>query len=326
MMSVEDFYLLLVFFLVYSFLGWCVEVAYHAVTFGKVVNRGFLNGPVCPIYGFGMLAVIVLLLPVEEHLFLLFLGGLCLTSVIELFGGWALYRLFHMRWWDYTNEPFNLGGYVCLKFSLMWGIGCVLMVRVIHPLIQTLVEIVPRAVGVWGMVSLYCLYAVDTVATVFTVIGLSHDLETLNRITGELREVSDRITERIADTAISTDQRIGEQRVQAALAKAETRDAAERVQTQARENVARMRNRLITASVEAEKDPQYMELVRRKKELEARVEDWRRQMLHHRYYGTRRFLDAFPNLRHEDHREALDGLREFLQEKRKEIRSEKKKK
>ncbi|MCC8127191.1 MAG: hypothetical protein LIO92_07315 [Clostridiales bacterium] len=321
----NDFYLLCAFFLIYSCLGWCVEVAYHAVTFGTIVNRGFLNGPVCPIYGFGMLAVIVLLLPMEENLLVLFLGGMCLTSAIELFGGWALDKLFHMRWWDYTDEPFNLGGYVCLKFSLMWGIGCVLMVRVIHPLVSALMEIIPSMIGIWGMVILYCLYAVDTVATVLVVNGLSHDLEKLDHITGELREISDRMTERIAKTAIATDQRIDEQRVQAALAKAEAKDAAERIQNEARENVAEMRNKLMMVSIEvekeAEKDPQYQKLLSRKKELEILVENYKRKMLRHHYYGTGHLLEAFPRMRHEDYREALEELKKSMREKKEELRS-----
>ncbi|MCD8083533.1 MAG: hypothetical protein LUE86_08545 [Clostridiales bacterium] len=314
-MNAVNLYLMLAFFLIYSFLGWCVEVAYHAVTFGKVVNRGFLNGPVCPIYGFGMLSVIALLLPVEAHLALLFLGGMLLASVIELFGGWALDRLFHMRWWDYTDEPFNLGGYICLKFSLMWGIGCVLMVRVIHPLILAFVEMIPTTIGIWEMVFFYLLYAADVVSTVLVVVGLGHDLQRLDGFTRELREISDRMTEHIGDTAISTGQRIGEQRVQAALARAEARDAAGRVQKQARDNMTQMRNKLITVSAEAEKDPQYAELVRRRKELETALEDCRRKMLRHRYYGARRFLAAFPKMRHEDYHEALENLKEFVREK-----------
>ena len=79
-------------FLIYSFLGWCVEVSFVAVTSGKVVNRGFLNGPVCPIYGVGMLGALLLLGPVSGNLLILFLLGMLLCTVVELIGGWALER------------------------------------------------------------------------------------------------------------------------------------------------------------------------------------------------------------------------------------------
>lgn len=140
-------YHILAFFLIYSCLGWCVEVVYAAATTGQLVNRGFLNGPVCPIYGFGMILVLFFLTPLEDDLLLLYLGGVILPSALELVGGWALYKLYRTRWWDYTDKPFNIGGYVCLEFSLMWGVGAMVMVKVIHPTLAALVNIIPPLVG-----------------------------------------------------------------------------------------------------------------------------------------------------------------------------------
>lgn len=106
------------YFVIYAFLGWCTEVAYKAVTVGQFVNRGFLNGPVCPIYGFGMVFVIWALTPVTDNAFLLFVGGFVITTLLEGVTGFVLEKLFHAKWWDYSSEPFNIGGYVCLKFSI----------------------------------------------------------------------------------------------------------------------------------------------------------------------------------------------------------------
>ena len=116
-------YQIFAYFLIYSCLGWCLEVIYAAVTTGKLINRGFLNGPVCPIYGFGMVIVLFALTPLSHNLLLLYLGGVILPSALELVGGWALYKLYHTRWWDYSDYPFNIGGYICLEFSLLWGVG-----------------------------------------------------------------------------------------------------------------------------------------------------------------------------------------------------------
>lgn len=113
------------YFLVYSFLGWCTEVAYQAVKRGQVINRGFLNGPVCTIYGFGVLAVFRMLEAVgkgdlhEQNAFMVFCFGVVLATAVELFGGWALDKLFHARWLDYSDQPFNLNGYICLEFSII---------------------------------------------------------------------------------------------------------------------------------------------------------------------------------------------------------------
>ena len=187
-----DLYQAVGLFFLYAFLGWCVEVAFVAVTCGRVVNRGFLNGPVCPIYGFGMLGVLYLLRPVEENLLLLFLGGMVLASALELAGGWALNRLFHTRWWDYSNEPFNLGGYICLKFSLMWGLGTVMVVRLVHPALYDLFLWIPRRLGVGLEVVLTLIFLADLAATVVTVMGLERDLKELHELAGTLRRDSDK--------------------------------------------------------------------------------------------------------------------------------------
>ena len=89
--------------------GLVSEVIYAAATTGQLVNRGFLNGPVCPIYGFGMIIVLFALTPLQHSVLLLYLGGVILPSALELVGGWALYKLYHTRWWDYSDFPFTSG-------------------------------------------------------------------------------------------------------------------------------------------------------------------------------------------------------------------------
>lgn len=153
------FYDLLWYFTIYSFLGWCSEVIFATVTTGKFVNRGFLNGPVCPIYGFGMSLVLLVLLPFSDNIPLLFIGGALLTSAIELVGGWALKKFFHTTWWDYSNQPFNLGGYICLKFSILWGLCVVVVIRIVHTAIASLVHWIPFTLGaiLVGIFSSRCL-------------------------------------------------------------------------------------------------------------------------------------------------------------------------
>lgn len=96
--------------LIYSCLGWCSEVAFAALRRGVFVNRGFLNGPVCPIYGFGVLLVLLVLEPVKENLALLFFGSMVFCSLLEFIVGFAMERIFHDKWWDYSENPFNHQG------------------------------------------------------------------------------------------------------------------------------------------------------------------------------------------------------------------------
>ena len=203
-------YHILAFFLIYSCLGWCVEVVYAAATTGQLVNRGFLNGPVCPIYGFGMILVLFFLTPLEDNLLLLYLGGVILPSALELVGGWALYKLYRTRWWDYTDKPFNIGGYVCLEFSLMWGVGAMVMVKVIHPTIAALVNLIPPLVGFVLMCLLYAVYAADVVATAIAASDLARELDALEKVADSMHAVSDAMTEILGTTALDMDQKMDE--------------------------------------------------------------------------------------------------------------------
>ena len=141
-------YELLCFFVIYSVLGWCLEVCFCTINTGQFVNRGFLNGPVCPIYGFGMVIVLVALTPLAHSLPVLFVGGALLTSALELAAGWILKKVFHTSWWDYSDVPFNLGGYICLKFSLAWGGAVVAVMKGVQPAVAALVRAVPRTLGI----------------------------------------------------------------------------------------------------------------------------------------------------------------------------------
>lgn len=238
-----SYYHIFQYFLIYSFLGWCTEVAYAAVCEGRVVNRGFLNGPVCPIYGFGILAVFGTINTglsrfgtgsSYTNLLLIFLCGMTLTTMIELFGGWALDRLFHASWWDYSDKPFNFHGYICLQFSLLWGIGIVLVVEVLHPMIAVMADrIMPERAGWTLMYVLYIVYAADVMLSVMIMVGLNKRLAELDEMQKKMRVVSNTLSDGIGRSALGTAQYIGEAKVQAALAKAEAMDSLSAVKAEA---------------------------------------------------------------------------------------------
>ena len=140
-------YYLMLYFFVYGFLGWCIEVSYATTKQRKFVNRGFLNGPICPIYGVGVTVVVYFLTPYKDNLILLYALSTVLVTVLEGITGYLMDKIFHHKWWDYTNQPLNIGGYVCLIFSLVWGVACVLIVRVIHPVIHKILTFIPHTLG-----------------------------------------------------------------------------------------------------------------------------------------------------------------------------------
>ena len=196
-------YELLCFFVIYSVLGWCLEVCFCTINTGQFVNRGFLNGPVCPIYGFGMVIVLVALTPLAHSLPVLFVGGALLTSALELAAGWILKKVFHTSWWDYSDVPFNLGGYICLKFSLAWGVAVVAVMKGVQPAVAALVRAVPRTLGIVLLCAAGAAFACDLAVTVAGILKLNRDLGHIAEVARLLHAGSDRLAEGLGDTALA---------------------------------------------------------------------------------------------------------------------------
>ncbi len=199
-------------FFCYALLGWCLEVSYVAVTAGKIVNRGFLNGPLCPIYGVGMLGTLLLFRNTAPVW--LFFGGMALCTGIELVGGWALERFFGMRWWDYTDKPHNLGGYICLQFSLMWGLAVLVAVSFIHPALMGILSILPQRLCLWFLGILTGLFLADLAVTIRAIIGLRRHLHELEQVGQRLRTVSDAMSQWVGTVAINADSRLEDLRIE----------------------------------------------------------------------------------------------------------------
>lgn len=185
------------YFVIYAFLGWCLEVVYQAVEHGKFINRGFLSGPYCPIYGFGVILVCAALEPIKENIVVLYAGSVILTTFLELITGFLLEKVFAQKWWDYTQERFNLKGYICLKFSLLWGVACLVTVRLIHPLTVKFVNDIPQTFGIIILCIILTGFISDTVITVCAIINIKRRLVLLEGISAEMRKISDKTGEKL---------------------------------------------------------------------------------------------------------------------------------
>lgn len=297
-------------FFIYAFLGWCTEVSYAALVTGRFVNRGFLNGPVCPIYGFGVLLVVTLLAPLRGNALLLFLGCVVLTSLLELAVGFVLEKLFHQRWWDYSTEPFNLGGYICLRFSLMWGLACLLVVAVIHPGVLWLVAHVPTALG-WVLLSILAgAMAVDLTATVRAIAKLNRSLSQIEEAAGKIRTLSDSFGQDLADGVLAAAERGSDWREELEGRVADWREDLEDL----RDDLGDWREDLADRAAALGEDLSQLKqrsgkrLAEGRAELEeqlARLEE----LLGRTDRGQRRLLQAFPRLRSTRYGSAVDRLR-----------------
>ena len=281
------------YFLFYSFGGWVVEVIFHAVALGKVINRGFLNGPVCPVYGFGVLSVFALLNTIQSggHVMsegMIFVFGFVLATLVELIAGWLLDVCFHARWWDYSDKPLNFHGYICLEFSLIWGLAIVMVVKVFQKYVENQASHTP-ATWEWVVIAiLYAAYFADFVVTVATIRGLNKKLTRLDKVSSDMRIVSDKLSNTLA-TTIDTAQKVGEGKVQVALAKAELRDATI-----------------------AQKDKSIEMLRTKKAELQAQFDELSSSITNHTVFGQGRLIKAFPEMRHRDYFELIQELKKKL--------------
>lgn len=275
---------ILVYFPLYAFLGWCLEVTYQAISKGIVVNRGFLNGPICPIYGFGVIAS-VLLVQTFFHdslrsipAFTIFIFGIVVSTLIELIGGWLLDKLFHARWWDYRDCRFNLNGYICLEFSLYWGLGMVFVLHEVFPFLARVLRHTFIHQSTASYVVLACIYlvmAVDVTVSVLIVAGVDKKFREIDELQKKLRRVSDELSTRIGEETLERKENVDE--------------------------------RILVTKFELEKS---------KEELEARIEERReglsKILARHKIVGAGRIIRAYPSIVHKNSNEVLQDIKKFI--------------
>ena len=168
------FYQFVYLFFAYSFLGWLGEVITTAVRKRRYQDRGVLNGPLCILYGVGGLTISFTLGELHESWFFLFALSTIYTTVLEWVAGHILERTSGTRWWDYSDEWFNLDGYICLGASLLWGVLSVITIKWGNPLLLSLFDLIPATVRAAVLWVLLVLFAIDAVGTLLTMLGLRY--------------------------------------------------------------------------------------------------------------------------------------------------------
>lgn len=181
-----DLYHIIHWFFIYSFLGWLMETCYVAIVDKKLVNRGFVNGPVCTIYGFGALSVYFILKPFENNILILFIMGIIVTSILEYFTAWIMEIIFRTTWWDYSNYPFNIKGRICLLNSIIWGFLTVALFLFIQPFVNSIVSLYSVSTGkILGVIAII-LYLVDYGTTSYYAMDLKVIINSMSDAMDEL--------------------------------------------------------------------------------------------------------------------------------------------
>lgn len=176
LITAENYFL---YFILYSVLGWIYETALCSVKEKHFVNRGFLNGPYCPIYGTGAV-LFILLLGRERSPLLIFVFGAIIASAVEYATSFFMEKIFNARWWDYSEFKFNLRGRICLGASLVFGAFAVLLIKFIHPVTLTYTKTIP--IAIYHAVTLACALAFlsDLALTLKGLDGFSEKIALIN--------------------------------------------------------------------------------------------------------------------------------------------------
>ena len=280
MKTVETWFLWL---MIYSIIGWVYESTICSISQRKLINRGFLNGPYCPIYGTGAVLVLLVLGRIQNPV-LLFFAGAVLTCSLEYLTSWLMEKLFHARWWDYSKRKFNIGGRVCLIGAVVFGAFSVVLILVLHPWVKSLTDRLTDTALTWICAILLVGIVSDFIVTVKGLLG-THAVfaEYAVLLQQKRRELSEKLRlgaeegrERIRE--LSAEERM------------KLREAAE-LGAEEREKIRR--------TTEEERERFYAKLQMR---LNAQ---------------QRRTINSFPQWKLTRNNEVLDGLREAMEKARK---------
>ena len=218
-----------------------------------------------------------------------------LSTMLELIGGFALLKIFHARWWDYSSKPFNYHGYICLEFSIIWGFGILIVVRRIQPFVETVFGgLATSTVGITLLVVAYIAFISDFAVSVLIILGLNKRIKMLDDMKKSMTEFSDSLSNRIGDDVINAKEKVDAYRAESTSFEAEIRDAA----ADRRAEVAK-------------------ELADMKRDYELAREEFYKKMRKTKFLGTGRILKSYPDLRIVDHSKIVDKIKENLKNKTK---------
>ena len=280
MKTIETWFLWL---MIYSIIGWVYESTICSIGHRKLINRGFLNGPYCPIYGTGAVLVLLVLGRIQNPV-LLFFAGAVLTCSLEYLTSWLMEKLFHARWWDYSKRKFNIGGRVCLIGAIVFGAFSVVLILVLHPWVKSLTDRLTDTALTWICAILFIGIVSDLIVTVKGLLG-THAVfaEYAVLLQQKRRELSEKL-------------RLGAE------------EGRERIRERGSEELAKLREAAELGAEEREK-------IRRTTEEER--ERFYAKLQMRLNAQQRRTINSFPQWKLTRNNEVLDGLREAMEKARK---------
>lgn len=183
------------YFFTYCFLGWCFESTYVSIKEKRLTNRGFLKGPFLPIYGFGAITILISTILVTWSIPLIFICGMIGSTILEYVTGAVMETMFSMKYWDYSNQKFNIKGYICLSSSIAWGFFSVLLVRVIHVPVSEFIDNMDKRVLGGFVLAISAVMLVDFLFAFRKALDFRKILAYQTAVKKELSELTERFGE-----------------------------------------------------------------------------------------------------------------------------------
>lgn len=185
--SIEIYFLL---FFIYAIIGWIMEVTLKLISEKRFINRGFLIGPYCPIYGYGVLLITFLLKRYQDDIVVTFIFSILICGLLEYFTSYFMEKSFHARWWDYSNKKFNINGRICLETLIPFGImGCIIM-YVTNPIILNLLNKIPDIALHIVSIILFVCYIVDNIVS-------SKIISNLKEMSANVKDNTEEISQKV---------------------------------------------------------------------------------------------------------------------------------
>ena len=313
-------------FFVYSFLGWIAETCFCVLKYRKFMNRGMLNSPLCIVYGIAAVIITIGFPELFDEIPILFLGCAGVSTLLEWFTAKILEKLDHKKWWDYSNKPFNLHGYVCLKFSIYWGLACTFIMDVIHPIIYKGITMIPHILGVVLLCIIMSAFAVDCGVTVTTILKFNKRLKVMDEMAAKIHKLSDEIGENIYEnvtTAVEKSEEFQETHEKLLTKISDTKENLMDLPSTAKEKIsstaASAREKLSEsaeninvkekiATYKETREAARLEKQRDKEELERRY----KELFAEKNFGFKRLMKAFPDMTSREQNESLEKYKKYF--------------
>ncbi len=301
------------FFFLYGFLGWCYESAYVSIKHKRWVNRGFVRGPLLPLYGSGAILLLFVTIPFRESLLLMFVAGAIVATILEYVTGVAMEALFKVRYWDYSKRKFNFQGHICLAATTLWGVFAILLVKVVHRPIENLIMGLPETLVEIFVMVVTVVFAADFALSFKAAMDIRDVLIKLEEVQREMERMQKRLDVILAFAEDSREQAV-----------MNTYERLDELTDSLEERFARVKE--LREKLDAKIDEEWKEFTEELEELRINFRvnmEKRFQLLHRKDFVRRDMIRSNPSMVSKQFKEALEDVKRATKEVVEEVKKRK---